>query len=133
MEGGLTASFEKLVLDVEMLQMLATTIAPATGVDRHEIEDGVAAIADVPTGGHFFGSPHTLARYETAFYEPLVSDWQNYESWEAAGSQTAEERATRVWQEALERYEQPALEPEIAERLDAFVARRKVELEGVDH
>ena len=133
MEGGLTASFEKLVLDVEMLQMLATTIAPATGVDRNEIEDGVAAIAGVPTGGHFFGSPHTLARYETAFYEPLVSDWQNYESWEAAGSQTAEERATRVWQEALERYEQPALEPEIVARLDAFVARRKVELEGVDH
>jgi trimethylamine---corrinoid protein Co-methyltransferase len=133
MEGGLTASFEKLVLDVEMLQMLTVTIGPADTVDEHEIRDGVAAIADVPTGGHFFGSPHTLARYETAFYEPLVSNWQNYESWEAAGSPTVEERATRVWQEALERYEQPALEPDRAERLDAFVERRKVELRDVDH
>ena len=133
MEGGLTASFEKLVLDVEMLQMLTVTIGPADTVDDHEIRDGVAAIADVPTGGHFFGSPHTLARYETAFYEPLVSNWQNYESWEAAGSPTVEERATRVWQEALERYEQPALEPDRAERLDAFVERRKVELRDVDH
>jgi len=133
MEGGLTASFEKLVLDVEMLQMLTVTIGPADTVDEHEIRDGVAAIADVPTGGHFFGSPHTLARYQTAFYEPLVSNWQNYESWEAAGSPTVEERATRIWQEALERYEQPALEPDRAERLDAFVERRKVELRDVAH
>ena len=132
MEGGLTASFEKLVLDVEMLQMMAVTMAPA-GVDQREIDEGVDAIADVPTGGHFFGSPHTLARYETAFYEPLVSNWQNYESWEAAGSVTAEERATQVWQDALERYEQPPLEPEVAERLDAFVTRRKRELRDVDH
>ena len=132
MEGGLTASFEKLVLDVEMLQMMAVTIAPA-GVDQREIDEGLAAIADVPTGGHFFGSPHTLARYETAFYEPLVSNWQNYESWEAAGAQTAEERATRVWQDALERYEQPPLDPEVAARLDAFVTRRKLELRDVDH
>src|SRR4029453_3617751 len=58
MEGGLTASFEKIVLDVEMLQMLTVTIGPADTVDEHEIRDGVAAIADVPTGGHFFGSPH---------------------------------------------------------------------------
>ena len=70
MEGGLTASFEKIVLDVEMLQMMAVTIAPAD-VTTAEIDEGVAAIADVATGGHFFGSPHTLARYETAFYEPL--------------------------------------------------------------
>ena len=133
MEGGLTASYEKLVLDVEMLQMMALTIAPASGVESHEIEEGVAAIAEVPTGGHFFGSPHTLARYETAFYEPLVSDWQNYEAWEAAGSLRAEERATRVWQEALERYEEPVLEPERAERLDAFVERRQIELRDVDH
>ena len=90
-------------------------------------------IADVPTGGHFFGSPHTLERFETAFYQPIVSDWQSYESWEAAGGLAAEERATRVWQEALERYEQPALDPERAERLDAFVARRKLELRDVDH
>ena len=133
MEGGLTASFEKLVLDVEMLQMLALTIAPADAVDTAEIAAGLEAIADVPTGGHFFGSPHTLARYETAFYEPLVSSWQNYEAWEEAGSLTAEVRATRVWQDALERYEQPSLEQERALQLDAFVERRKLELADVEH
>jgi trimethylamine--corrinoid protein Co-methyltransferase len=132
MEGGLTASFEKIVLDVEMLQMIALMIAPAA-ITEAELREGLEAIADVPTGGHFFGSPHTLARYETAFYEPLVSNWQNYEGWEESGSVTADQRATRVWQQALERYEQPLLDPEIEGRLAAFVARRKLELRDVDH
>ncbi len=97
-----------------------------------EIAEGVDAIAGVQTGGHFFGSAHTLARYETAFYQPLVSDWQNYETWEIAGAKTADERATAVWQSTLERYEQPPLDPEIAERLEAYVARRRVELRDAD-
>ena len=132
MEGGLTASFEKIVLDVEMLQMMARTIAPVE-ITPEEIAAGVEAIAETPTGGHFFGSPHTLARYETAFYQPLVSDWQNYENWEAAGSRGAEERATAIWQDALASYVAPPLEPGIAEALEAFVGRRKEELRDVDH
>jgi trimethylamine--corrinoid protein Co-methyltransferase len=132
MEGGLTASFEKIVIDVEMLQMIAETIKPMD-VNAEEIAAGLEAIAGVPTGGHFFGSPHTLARYETAFYKPLVSNWQNYESWQEAGGLTATQTATQIWQKALEIYEQPPLDPAIAEALDAFVAKRKEELQSVDH
>jgi trimethylamine--corrinoid protein Co-methyltransferase len=132
MEGGLTASFEKVILDVEMLQMMAMTIAPAD-ISAREIAEGLETIAGVPTGGHFFGSQHTLARYENAFYQPLVSNWQNYENWEIAGAQDATERATAIWQAALASYEQPPLDPAIAEALDAFIARRKEELRGVDH
>src|SRR5215469_11754092 len=132
LEGGLTASFEKIVLDVEMLQMMAETIKPID-VNAEEIAAGLEAIADVPTGGHFFGSPHTLARYETAFYKPLVSNWQNYENWELAGGLDATQRATKIWQAALEAYEPPPLDPAVAEALQAFVARRREELKNVDH
>jgi trimethylamine--corrinoid protein Co-methyltransferase len=132
MEGGLTASFEKIILDVEMLQMMAETIKPI-GVNATEIAEGLKTIAGVPTGGHFFGTEHTLARYETAFYQPLISNWQNYENWEDAGSLTATQRATKLWQAALESYEQPPLDPGIAEALAAFVAKRKTELANVDH
>jgi trimethylamine---corrinoid protein Co-methyltransferase len=132
MEGGLTASFEKIVIDVEMLQMIAETIKPMD-VNAEEIAAGLEAISDVPTGGHFFGSPHTLARYETAFYKPLVSNWQNYENWQEAGGLTATQTATQIWQKALEIYEQPPLDRAISEALDAFVAKRKEELASVDH
>ena len=129
MEGGLTASFEKVVLDVEQLQMMARTIAPID-VSTDELAAGLDALAEVPTGGHFFGSEHTLARYETAFYTPLVSDWQNYENWEEAGAKTATQRATAIWQRTLAEYEQPPLDPAIRDELEAFVARRKRELAG---
>jgi len=132
MEGGLTASFEKVILDVEMLQMMAETIKPID-INPIEIAEGLKAIAAVQTGGHFFGTDHTLARYETAFYKPLLSNWQNYENWELAGGLDATRRATQIWQKALEVYEQPALDPAIEEALTAFVAGRKEELKDIDH
>ncbi len=132
MEGGLTASFEKIILDVEMLQMMAETIKPMD-ITPHEIAEGLKAITGVPTGGHFFGAEHTLSRYETAFYQPLLSNWQNYENWELAGAHDATQRATAIWQKALDIYEAPPLDPAIAEALTAFVARRKEELKDVDH
>jgi trimethylamine--corrinoid protein Co-methyltransferase len=131
MEGGLTASFEKLILDVEMLQMMAATLAPSD-VTPAEIAAGVDAIAAVPTGGHFFGAQHTLERFETAFYQPLVSDWQSYEAWVAAGAKDASERATAVWQATLGRYEQPPLAPEIQEQLEDYVRRRRRELRDAE-
>ena len=129
LEGGLTASFEKLVLDVEILQNLMEILRP---VDCSEAELGFAAIAAVPTGGHFFGEAHTLERYETAFYAPLLSDWSAYGNWEAAGAKTALTRATEIWQRALADHEPPSLDPAIGEALDAYVARRKEEIGAGD-
>ena len=130
MEGGLTASFEKIVLDVEMLQMIAETIQPFA-VEPEDI--AFDAIASVAPGGHFFGAAHTLERYETAFYRPLVSDWRSYESWKADGAKDATQRATGIWQQALERYQQPAIDAGVQEALEAHVANRKETLRGVDH
>ena len=127
LEGGLTASFEKIVLDAEMLQMMAETLVP---IEVTEGELALDAISDVQPGGHFFGTEHTLERYETAFYEPMLADWRNYETWEEAGAETATERATRVWQTMLAEYAEPTMDPAVAEELQAFVARRKREIES---
>jgi trimethylamine--corrinoid protein Co-methyltransferase len=125
LEGGLTASFEKMVLDAEMLQMMADFLKPVA-VDDGSL--GLAAIRDVGPGGHFFGTAHTMERYETAFYTPMLSDWRNYESWAEAGGEDATQRATRIWQQLLAEYEAPPLDDSVAEALDAFVAKRKEEL-----
>lgn len=125
LEGGLTASFEKLVLDVELLQNMMEFLRPT---DFSEDELGFDAIAAVPTGGHFFGAEHTMARYQTAFYSPMLSDWRNYGAWEAAGSHDALDRATALWQRALEEYREPVLDKAVREELDAYVARRREEI-----
>lgn len=127
LQGGLTASYEKLILDVEILQNMMEFLRP---LPFSEDDLGFEAIRDVPTGGHFFGSPHTMARYETAFYRPMLSDWTNYENWEIAGSHDALDRATALWQQALRDYEEPVMDPGVREELDAYVARRKEEIGG---
>jgi len=125
LEGGLTASYEKLILDVEIIQNMMELLKP---IDFSEGELGFDAIADVPTGGHFFGTSHTLERYETAFYKPILSDWTGHGAWEAAGAKDALTRATELWQRALGEYREPVLDPAIAEELETYIAHRKEEI-----
>jgi len=125
LEGGLVASFEKIVLDVELVQHMMGLLSP---IDTSDAALALDAIADVAPGGHFFGSPHTMARYETAFYQPILSDWRNSQAWEEAGGHSATERATDVWQQVLAGYEQPAMDPARLEALDAFIRRRREEI-----
>jgi trimethylamine--corrinoid protein Co-methyltransferase len=124
-EGGLTASFEKLVLDVEMLQMMIEFLKPIV-VDEAEL--GYDAIKGVATGGHFFGEPHTMERYEQAFYRPLLSNWQSHENWQLAGAKDATQRATDIWKRALKDYQEPSMAAEVREALDAYVDHRRADI-----
>ncbi len=124
LEGGLRCSYEKMILDIDLLQMVAEFLQP---LDTGEEALAVEAIRAVGPGGHFFGTPHTQERYRTAFHSPILSDWRNFESWTEAGSPTAMEKANRVWKERLASYEKPPMDPAIAEELDDFVERRIAE------
>ncbi len=124
LEGGLAASFEKFMLDAEMLQMMAEVLKP---LDVSEAALGLDAVKEVGPGGHFFGAAHTLERYANAFYAPILSDWRNFETWEETGSKTVTERAHKLYREVLETYQAPPLEAARLEEMDAFVARRKEE------
>jgi len=79
---------------------------------------------EVGPGGHFFGAQHTLERYATAFYQPLISDWRNFPQWQASGSPTAEKKANAIWKQVLAEYQPPPMDPAIAEEIDSFIARR---------
>ena len=125
LEGGLTCSFEKLILDAELLQMQAAFLQPVV-VDEDSM--GLDAIAEVGPGGHFFGSAHTLERYENAFYQPILSDWRNFESWQEDGAKSATMRANEIWKKLLQEYEKPPIDPAIEEELQAYMARRKQEI-----
>ena len=85
------------------------------------------AMREVGPGGHFFGCAHTQARYRTAFFAPMISDWRNYETWREAGSPTGYDTANRIYKARLAAYEEPPMDPAIKEELAAFVARRKEE------
>ena len=125
LEGGLTCSFEKLILDAELLQIQSAFLDP---VIVNEDTIGLEAIEEVGSGGHFFGATHTLERYQNAFYEPILSDWRNYETWRDDGSRTALDRANGIWKQLLREYEKPPIDPIVEEELLAYMAKRKEEI-----
>ncbi len=125
LEGGLSASLEKIVVDAELLRNWAEMLKPVSFSDD---DLAVEAIKEVAVGGHFFGSAHTLARYESAFYRPLLSDWSNFEGWKEAGAHDATARATGIWKKLLADYAPPPLDPAVKEAIAAYVARRTDEL-----
>lgn len=124
-EGGLVASYEKLVVDCEMLQAMSALFSP---LDFTEDEFGFDAQHEVSPGGHFFGAAHTMSRYRDAFYAPFLSDWSNNQAWEEAGAHHAEDRATDIWEDMLKTYEKPPLAKDRAEALADYVARRTEEI-----
>ena len=121
-EGGLVASYEKLVVDCEMLQAMSHLLRPLAFDDD---DFGLNAHEEVDPGGHFFGASHTMERYQSAFYQPFLSDWTNYEGWLEAGEKNTTQRATEIWQKMLENYQAPELGADKIEQLEAFVAHRK--------
>jgi trimethylamine---corrinoid protein Co-methyltransferase len=125
LEGGLSASLEKIIVDAELLRNWAQMLKPVSFDDD---DLAVEAIKAVAAGGHFFGEAHTLARYQSAFYRPLLSDWSNFESWKEAGARDATVRATGIWQKLLAEYAPPPLDPAVREAIAAYVARRTGEL-----
>jgi trimethylamine--corrinoid protein Co-methyltransferase len=124
MHGGLTASFEKLILDAEMLQMMDAWLDP---LEVTEESLSLQAIAEVGPGGHFFGAGQTMAQYGHAFHAPMLSDWDSYPSWLEKGGRSATDRAAALWPALLAQTRDPPLDPAIDEALSDFVARRKRE------
>jgi trimethylamine--corrinoid protein Co-methyltransferase len=126
LESGLSASYEKFILDIEQLQMLAEVLQP---VGAEDDDLAISAVEEAGPGGHFFGTQHTMARYRDAFYAPLVSDWRNFGAWSNDGARTATERAATLWRLTLESFTPPPLDPAVAEALEAF-RRRRIEEGG---
>ena len=126
LEGGLIASPEKFVMDCEVLSQMIRYFDPSI-VATTEEDIAVDAIGEVGGDGHFFGIQHTQDRYETAFYQPFLSDWRNYEGWEVAGGVWTAERANLKWKEIVNSFEAPPMDVAVRDQLADFVERRKSE------
>jgi len=123
LEGGLTISYEKLITDMEVVNMVADLCA---GMKAGPDEIGLDALREVAPQGHFFATTQTMARYSTEFYEPVIADWSNIGQWEANGAQDASKRATGKWQELL-KLSGPNIDHNRVADLDAFIAKRSAE------
>ena len=125
LEGGLVASYEKFVMDADQLGVLHRL---AAGVDMSENGQGMDALREVGPGGHYLGCAHTQANFKDAFWRTDVLDYKPYETWEEEGGRATQALATARVEKLLQDYQQPMLDPAIAEALRAYVANRKAEM-----
>ncbi|MBU2980680.1 trimethylamine methyltransferase family protein [Lentibacter algarum] len=124
LEGGLTVSYEKLITDIEVLNMIAELCA---GAEEGAAAIGFDALQEVQPSGHFFAAGQTMQRYNTEFYEPIVHDYANFGTWEERGSLDASTRATRVWKDIIAADTRPETSGDRREELEAYIARRSAE------
>ena len=122
MEGALTQSYAKFVLDAEQCEMMMKL---GRGPDFSELGPALDAMAEVEPGGHYLGTAHTLENFETAFMMPELMNFDSLEQWEADGAQDANQRAISKVRQLLGDYEAPPLDAAIEEELLDFVARRE--------
>tara|TARA_R110002096_G_scaffold13722_10_gene48323 strand:- start:1971 stop:3506 length:1536 start_codon:yes stop_codon:yes gene_type:complete len=122
LDGLLSMSYEKFMLDADLCGALHTYLDGIT-VDDNSL--ALDAFTEVGPGNHFFGCAHTMANYETAFWDSDLADNEPFEKWEAAGSSDAACRANRLWKKRLAEYEAPALDAGVRQGLEEFVAARK--------
>jgi trimethylamine--corrinoid protein Co-methyltransferase len=125
LESGLVSSYEKFVIDIEILRMLQVEFTPLEITDDDLAWD---AHQEVGHGGHFLGCAHTMERFRTCFYRPLLSSSENFERWKKNGGQDAAERAGAIARKQLDAYEAPPLDDGIRAQLQEFVTRRRAEL-----
>lgn len=129
LDGGLTVSYEKVIIDTENLAMFQTFLA---GLEISPETLALDMIHEVPPGGHHFGTAHTQARYATEFHPTFLADRQNLETWQQNGAADTAQRANRIWKQVLADYEAPAIDSAIEQELREFVERRERELAGVE-
>jgi trimethylamine--corrinoid protein Co-methyltransferase len=125
LDGGLVASYEKFVIDVQVLEMLQTEFQP---MEITEESLAFGAHQEVGHGGHFLGAEHTMERFRTCFYRPFLSSSDNYEKWMRTGARDTAARAKEIVAKKLAEYEQPPLDDAIREELEEYVVRRRAEL-----
>jgi trimethylamine---corrinoid protein Co-methyltransferase len=122
LENGLTAGYEKFMIDCELLGMYHVW---ARGIDLSDEAFAFDAMQEVAPGGHFLGTQHTMRHFRTAFYRAELFDYNSAEQWELDGALDTAQRANRQWKKVLADYQPPALDPAVETELLDFMGRRK--------
>lgn len=125
-EGGLTICYAKFIADDEQNQLMARY---AGGISLDRFEDALAAVRRIGPAGHYLGDSFTLEHFRSAFAMPEVMDFSSFEQWSASGAQDMAARCRDRARTLLAEFEPPPMDVAVREELDAYVARRKTEID----
>jgi trimethylamine--corrinoid protein Co-methyltransferase len=121
-EGGLTMSYEKFVLDAEQCGLFHS-LAAGMALDENAL--AMDAFDEVGPGKHFLGCAHTMRNYQAAFFDAELADSNSFEQWNEEGALDARVRANRKWRHMLAEYAPPPIDVAVDEALRDFINRKR--------
>lgn len=130
LEGGLVTSFEKTVVDADLCGKIARFFE---GIDLSENAQAMDAIAATGPGQHFLGAEHTQQNFLSALFRPDTPDNNSFEQWTAEGGFDSAQRASQLFKQQLENYQEPPLDPAIDDALKDYIDRVKAEQPDVNY
>ena len=112
-------SYEKFIMDEEMCGM-AKRIHRAIDVNPDTLAFDV--IKAVGPGGHFLDKDHTFDHFRTEFYQPRLSNRDDFVTWQANGSPQSLVSANMKVKQILNNYQAPELPASVDRDLQKFIA-----------
>lgn len=118
LEGYITASYEKFIIDSEICGM-CKRIKLGEQITAEKL--AVDVIKEVGPGGEFLTNMHTFKHFKQELYAPILEERDNFDSWNSKGGLTMEQRANAKYKEILENYEEPDMDDAVRKDLDAYI------------
>ncbi len=115
-------SYEKFIIDDEMCGMVKR-IKKSVKVDDEFL--GLNTIKEVGPGGHFLDKDHTFRHFRSEFYQPVLSNRDNFDGWFTKGSPQSMAAANKRYREILASYEVPDLPADVDRDLLKFIDKNK--------
>jgi trimethylamine--corrinoid protein Co-methyltransferase len=114
LEFCMTASFDKLVIDNEIIGMVMRAVE---GIRVDETTLAFDEIQKAGPGGHFVSSRHTRQYMRHEQFTPSLSDRENRDIWQAAGAKDVRWRASEKARQVLNAEPESFIDPEVRRRI----------------
>jgi trimethylamine--corrinoid protein Co-methyltransferase len=114
LEFCMTASFDKLVIDNEIIGMVMRAVE---GIRVDETTLAFDEIKKVGPGGHFVSSRHTRRHMRAEQFKPTLSDRETRDVWTAAGGKDARRRAAEKAKAILDAQPVSTIDPAVRQRI----------------
>jgi trimethylamine--corrinoid protein Co-methyltransferase len=118
LEFCMTASFDKLVIDNEIIGMVMRAVE---GIRVDDTTLAFDEIQKVGPAGHYVSSRHTRRHMRTEQFMPTLSDRENRDVWQAAGARDARQRATEKARAVLDATPVSLIDADVRRRIVAEI------------
>jgi trimethylamine--corrinoid protein Co-methyltransferase len=121
LEGYMTASYEKFIIDDEICGMCKRI---KHGEKAYPEKIALEVIAQVGPGGEYLTNMHTFQNFRMELYTPIMEQKEPYDRWKEKGGESIDKVANRKWKEILANYQEPNMPDEALRELEKYIAKK---------